>query len=350
VVPPQARTGLDFVGTKHHEDTWRTLVHVCKRWRRVVFASPRRLDLRLLCTNRRPVKKMLNIWPPLPIYIYAYCENPKLSRSGVTNIIAALKEHSRVFGIHINGVTHWLLKRIATIKQFPALRDLSLRSFEKTLTLPDSFLGGSAPRLRTLHLEGIPFPGLGKLLSSTTDLVSLSLCDIPNSGYISPETMVTNLSTLTRLKCLHLDFRSPQPRADQENQHPPPLPRTVLPALTQLHFKGDREYWEDIFSRIDIPPVNTPDITSIFFDELVFNAPRRRRRRSYRHPICRVGSPDAWWDIRNTEAIFASTAHCPSPCSCASYIWSRFQPLCIASPGPLSFHHPHTSAIPLQPS
>jgi len=34
----------------HDYDGWQTLVHVCRRWRCIVFASPRRLDLKLYCT------------------------------------------------------------------------------------------------------------------------------------------------------------------------------------------------------------------------------------------------------------------------------------------------------------
>ncbi|KAI0292163.1 hypothetical protein BC826DRAFT_1020352, partial [Russula brevipes] len=49
-------------------DKWHTLVHVCRRWRNVVFASPSRLDLRLLCRKDRPLA-MLDIWPALPINI-----------------------------------------------------------------------------------------------------------------------------------------------------------------------------------------------------------------------------------------------------------------------------------------
>jgi hypothetical protein len=33
------------------EDEWQMLVHICHRWRCLVFASPRRLNLRLLCTQ-----------------------------------------------------------------------------------------------------------------------------------------------------------------------------------------------------------------------------------------------------------------------------------------------------------
>jgi hypothetical protein len=31
-------------------EEWKTLAHVCRRWRSVAFQSPRRLNLRLLCT------------------------------------------------------------------------------------------------------------------------------------------------------------------------------------------------------------------------------------------------------------------------------------------------------------
>jgi hypothetical protein len=48
---------------------WHTLVHVCRRWRDLVFASPRRLNLRLLCRKDTPVREMLDIWPALPIVI-----------------------------------------------------------------------------------------------------------------------------------------------------------------------------------------------------------------------------------------------------------------------------------------
>ncbi|KAH9073490.1 hypothetical protein EDB83DRAFT_76927 [Lactarius deliciosus] len=33
---------------------WHRLVHVCQRWRQLVFGSPRRLDIQLLCKHRTP--------------------------------------------------------------------------------------------------------------------------------------------------------------------------------------------------------------------------------------------------------------------------------------------------------
>ncbi|KAH8994139.1 hypothetical protein EDB86DRAFT_2927076 [Lactarius hatsudake] len=47
---------------------WPRLVHVCQRWRLIVFASPRSLDLWLYCTPRTLVKNTC-CWPAFPIAI-----------------------------------------------------------------------------------------------------------------------------------------------------------------------------------------------------------------------------------------------------------------------------------------
>ena len=38
--------------TKEDVEVWQVLVHVCRRWRSIVFGSPRRLNLQLFCTSR----------------------------------------------------------------------------------------------------------------------------------------------------------------------------------------------------------------------------------------------------------------------------------------------------------
>jgi hypothetical protein len=150
-------------------------------------------------------------------------------------------------------------------KPFPELTDLVLWSFDITSpVVPDSFPGRFAPRLRTLSLHHIPFPGLPKLLLSATHLVELYLCNIPHSGYISPETMANVLSALTSLGSLHLQFDSSLSRPDQ-----PPPKRSSLPVLTELRFKGVSEYFEDLVSRINVPQLSTLYIT--LFEQIEFN-------------------------------------------------------------------------------
>jgi len=268
------KDNADEIDEDHNYDGWQTLVHVCHRWRCIVFASPRRLDLKLYCTQQRSVNsKTLDIWPALPIVIYAL---DMQSEEDVTNIIAALRHHNRVCKIYYrNGqFQDFLLKEFAAIDEpFAALTSLQLSSFqqENVSVLPASFLGGSAPRLRSLELDGIPYPSIGKLLSSTTNLVHLSLWRIPHSGYIAPETIVLCLSMSLRLESLHLGFQHPRSRAHRANRHLPPLTRLVFPNLALLYFGGDIEYFEDMLSHIETPMLN--DIYFRFFNQLVFDTP-----------------------------------------------------------------------------
>jgi hypothetical protein len=157
---------------------------------------------------------------------------------------------------------------------FPELTKLWLSSScdETMPVIPDSFLGGSAPRLRVFHLYGIPFPGLPKLLLSATHLVNLNLTDIPHSGYISPEPMVAALSVLSSLKSLSFKFQSSQSYPDSESRRPPPLKRSVIPSLARFYFKGVSEYLEDLVTCIDTPQLNY--LAIIFFKQINFDSPR----------------------------------------------------------------------------
>jgi len=259
-----------YVDGAERIEAWYTLVHVCRRWRYVVFESPRRLNLRLLCTYSTPVRETLDAWPALPIIIRKSVD-PTSLLAGADNILAALEHHNRVCHIDLWGVPSSLLERFATVTKepFPALTYLELWSNDESVpVLPDSFLGGSAPHLRTLYLIGIPFPALPKLLLSTNDLVNLDLSDTPHSGYISPEAMVNCLTILIKLESLELGFRSPRSRP-KTNQRPPPRKRAVLPALTWFQFKGVSEYLEDFVSRIDAPLLHTIRVT--MFNQLIFN-------------------------------------------------------------------------------
>jgi hypothetical protein len=138
---------------------------------------------------------------------------------------------------------------------------LSLADNEWPPVLPDSFLGGFAPCLRSLDLCGISFPVPQKLLLSTTDLVTLCLEDIPDSGYISPDGMATCLSMLTKLKHVALGFRYTQSVLYQTSQSTPPLTRIICPALTSLRFRGDCKYLEALVFQIEAPLLDIVDVT-----------------------------------------------------------------------------------------
>jgi hypothetical protein len=197
----------------------------------------------------------------------------------VDNIVAALKHtgKDRVCEISLWDVSSSDLEKILAVMQEPflALTSLGLAwSADETAKVargPDSFLGGSAPHLRILTLDGIPLPFLGiqKVLLSSNDLVDLRLQNIPHSVYFSPDAIVTGLSALTKLKLLELTFQSPRSRPVRESRRPPPPTRTLLPSLTRVAFKGVNEYLEDIVAQIDAPLVNALSIT--FFHQLSFD-------------------------------------------------------------------------------
>ena len=260
------------------EIQWIRLAHVCRRWRDVVFQSPRRLNLRLVCTPERPVGNILEIWPSFPLIIYGdyaiYSRPPSND-----NTITALEHNDRVCRISLISLPVSKLEDIANSaamqKPFPKLTNFLFHTFmDDHGRLPDSILGGNAPRLRSLILTGVTFLGLSKLLLSTTHLVDLHLHNIPHSGYIPPEAMATSLSALTSLEHLSLRFQSPRPRPALESRRPlsRPLTRSILPSLTDIRFKGASEYLEEILARIDTPRLNELQIT--FFNQIIFDTPQ----------------------------------------------------------------------------
>ena len=265
---------LDQTGNyeiKRRVESWQSLVHVCRRWRGLVFGSPRRLDLQLFSIpgTLASTRLSLDIWPALPLLIRGYV----LKETALDDVIAELKQSDRISQIDLDCHSTLQIEKLWTALQvpFPVLEVLHL-SYEDVSyvpVLPDSFLGGSAQRLRFLRLASIPSPGLPNLLLSATHLVHFTLLNIPHSGYISPETMATCLSVLSSLESLQLEFGSPQSSPDQESRRPPLPTRFVLPALEGFSFKGVNEYLESLLAHIDAPRFYR--LSAKFFNDIDFN-------------------------------------------------------------------------------
>jgi hypothetical protein len=226
-----------------------------------------------VCNSTTPVRKLLGVWPPLPINLSDW----KLSILGRDNIVAALKQNSRLHTISLAVPRLGSISKniLAAIKgPFPILTRLKLLSHltdGTMLVFPNSILGGSAPRLRHLELNGISFP-LSELHLCSPNLVDLCLENITShSGYISPEAMITSLSALTRLERLLLKFVSPPSFPIRANRHPPPT-RAVLPSLFRFIYDGTSEYLEDLVARFDAPVLD--HICINFFYQLRFDTPQ----------------------------------------------------------------------------
>ncbi|KAI0292310.1 hypothetical protein BC826DRAFT_448553 [Russula brevipes] len=250
---------------------WKPLLDVCRRWRYIIFESPRRLHISLGCDERTRMRELLDIWPPLPISVTT--DFRKLDAKGEENVLAALERHNHVTSICLTLRYSFMGKFFTMMRNpFPLLTSLDLCSGERpaTLALPEAFLGGSAPRLERLTLREITYPALPKLVSSATHLVFLDLYRIPHSGCISPEAMADCLAVPPHLQYAFIRFKSPQSRPHYGNQLP--LTRVILPALTEFKFEGISEYLEELVSRIDAPLLDRVNIT--FHTDIVFDIPK----------------------------------------------------------------------------
>ena len=157
---------FDNQDTRTKIQSWQSLVHVCRRWRGLVFASPRHLNLQLHYIPRRSATKTLDIWPALPLLIQG-----SVSETSLDDVIAEIEQSDRICQINLDFYTTSQIERLWTVMQvpFPELAGLYL-SFGTWPygsvygpVIPDLFLGGSATRLRFLALNSVPFPGLPKL-------------------------------------------------------------------------------------------------------------------------------------------------------------------------------------------
>ena len=85
------------------------------------------------------------------------------------DIIAALERHDRITYIKFAMISGSELETLSAFMQkpLPALTELFIMG-ESIPVVPETFLGGSAPRLRKCGLHDIEFPALPTFLMSTS--------------------------------------------------------------------------------------------------------------------------------------------------------------------------------------
>lgn len=292
-----------------HRWDWLRLAHVCRRWRDVISISPHRLNLWILCksggtaTATVPIEYILgsNSWSSVPLIVRFKAspasprrrnDDDQSLRQAVPlpdNIAAALRpcHCDRICEIDL-GLTRSMAGPIiemmtyeSPLQELKSLRVTVDNASEPPLLIRNTLLGGSAPHLREIKLDGIafPFPEVRQVLSSTNNLVELHLSNIPNDVYFSPDDLITTLSTLAHLKSLTIGFHSPASRPPPPsppsitNRSPTKLRTTTLPSLTHLDFHGASEYLEEFVAQIDDSP-SLSKITIKLFNQILFEIPQ----------------------------------------------------------------------------
>ena len=190
--------------------------------------------------------------------------------------MAALHRPDRLYGIDLH-VTSSMLASIVEMTQKPCRLLEIIRITAETRTRSsilerNTFLGGSAPHLREIELDGfpLPFPEIRRILLSTNNLVELHLTNIPNDVYFSPSDLVSGLSSLDQLKWLTVDFHSPPFPPSPIMTRPPR--RITLPSLVSLDFHGASEYLEEFIAQIELPALCK--IAIRLFNDMLFEIPR----------------------------------------------------------------------------
>ena len=265
---------------RHYLDTsprfWPRLVHICRKWRHIVFASQRALYIRLFCTHGTPVLKNLDCWPALPIVV-DYGGSPALDPPTLEDedsVLAALKRSDRVISINLT-VTKSLLEKLSSIEEpFSNLEDLVLRYQDGVeLKPPSAFRWG--PRLRRLRSTWIGFSTPLHRLSSSRDLVDLQLqlYNTVSTAYLSPEALANALSGTAQLRLLSLHHRSPTSYPEPISTRPSSAneKRVAFPSLTHFKFRGISTFLDRFVVTIDPPLLGDIEIT---FDQPTFLVPK----------------------------------------------------------------------------
>ena len=250
---------------------WLMLIHVCPRWRNLIYDSWSHLDLCLLLTNDSPSMDTLSHLPPLPLIIHYSDRTRTITRKDEGNMYLGLQQHDRVRRVILQAPSSKLRMWLEPMnKLLPVLGELSLFSMntdsEMSQVLPELL---RAPKLHRLSLHGISLPKGLSLLSSTTSLSTLSLTHILESSYVPPGHLVALLQGLPHLEELSIGFAIPIPLPSSEGKLlPAPLPPVTLPTLRWLTFKGVGVYLDNLVAQINTPVLERLNLTLLF--ELAF--------------------------------------------------------------------------------
>ena len=251
----------------NHRRQWYMLLHVCRKWRYLMFESASFLKLCLLCRPETPVAEMLMHFPPLPLIVEC---NGGIGRGpSLKNMLLPFQHPDRVYSINIGGWEFGYAFREqegALDKAFPVLETLTLSSefgLDSPL-LPRNFM---TPHLLSLILRGLSFSVASPFLANAANLISLRLQYIPDYSESLPKDLVEVLSSLPRLEVLSITFinsgYSIEDLLPELRRTPTPdqITRVVLSNLSTLICAGVGAYLENLLALISTPLLQRFDAT-----------------------------------------------------------------------------------------
>jgi hypothetical protein len=258
---------------------------VCSKWNNVIRSWPSHflgelrfgnqdstLFLRNISHRRgNSVTRSLERWPLLTLNLHYDFIRPaaQSSKGDEDDIVVLLQNLERVSSLHLRlSLSTWRLIA-ATTSDMPVsctcIEHIYLDTGNRTtgFVLPNVFLEGHSPRLRTLRMIGVFSPSLSTLLLSPIFLTCFVLDGIPDPSHLPPSELLVHLSNMPQLQYLHIGFLSATRRrrlAEDANSISSPN-HVTLPYLKKFHFRGVCTYLESLVTNLDAAAVY----------ELVFN-------------------------------------------------------------------------------
>ncbi|KAI0259608.1 hypothetical protein BC834DRAFT_610404 [Gloeopeniophorella convolvens] len=224
--------------------------HVCRRWRELIIASPKSLQLRTLCGVHLPMVDIIRHSPPFPLIVNSSGSKAALSSKQVDALIFALGHLDRLCEVSLYMTPAVSDKFVASVRgEAPNLEQLHLVSSANT-TLPASFLFGNAPKLREVHLSGvfpprIRFPHVVKFHFGAQPEESFDLNWF--------HELVECIRSMLRLEHLDLDLH-------QHTFLPFVTERTSLPVLLQVTLSGSGSHLQALADAFDAPLLSTMSV------------------------------------------------------------------------------------------
>ncbi|KAI0273764.1 hypothetical protein BC834DRAFT_855482 [Gloeopeniophorella convolvens] len=229
------------------------LTHVCRGWR-IILDSPSRLDVKLLCTQGKPVKEMLLLSPPLPI-IVDYTRD-RMSSQEEEGALYALTHSHRVCEVKLRVNLHSFNRLVAAIDApFPNLKRLELGSEQGyNVRLPPSFLGGRAPP----HLHDVSLNGAIPLAAPPWVSPSIRYFHLHQAwnsmDAIPPQVLNGIICNMPHLQILNIYLGPPFHETPNKQASTVPIAQwATLAKLEDFEFHGDGSYLDLLVSNLDAP-------------------------------------------------------------------------------------------------
>ncbi|KAI0258185.1 hypothetical protein BC834DRAFT_975407 [Gloeopeniophorella convolvens] len=245
---------------------WYRLVpaHVCHRWRQVITASPKLLELHILCDWGWPVADILRHSPAFPIlidYSYIYAWGLEWNDKVADDALLALEHFERTQELSLDAPPRLLEKFAPMIgESAPALKTLLLSSSSRIVVLPENLSNMVAPNLETLRLKNVLFFSLPPF----SNLVELKVwifetMQDEDQSWLGIDQLIERISSMRHLKVLTLIFPHHNFRHSIGAATPlhPGGTCTTLPALSILRFLGSSAHVEPFMSRIVAPNLSS---------------------------------------------------------------------------------------------